>query len=93
VPIVELELQASDTAYIKTLTVIGSQRGQGIGAQLLMFAERFRGPEGLSTIVGNHDESSRRFFERHGFTEAARRPMVKDGWETPGTHWILLRKP
>jgi ribosomal protein S18 acetylase RimI-like enzyme len=92
VPFVELELLASDSGYIKTLTVIEPLRSQGLGTQLLRFAERFRGPEGMSTIVANHDEAARRFFERNGFAEAARRPMVKDGWQTPGTEWILLRK-
>jgi ribosomal protein S18 acetylase RimI-like enzyme len=93
VPIVELELLASDTAYIKTISVLPDVRGQGVGTRLLAFAERFRGPEGTSVIVANHDERSRRFFERNGYAEVARRPMVKDGWETPGTDWILLRKP
>jgi hypothetical protein len=27
----------------------------------------------MSVIVGDHDEASRRFFERNGFSEAARR--------------------
>jgi ribosomal protein S18 acetylase RimI-like enzyme len=92
VPFVELELLASDSGYIRTLSVIEGLRDQGVGTQLLRFAERFRGPEGMSVIVGNHDQASRRFFERHGFSEAARRPMVKDGWQTPGTGWILLRR-
>ena len=92
VPFVELELLASDSGYIRTLSVIEGLRDQGVGTQLLRFAERFRGPEGMSVIVGNHDQASRRFFERHGFSEAARRPMVKDGWQTPGTEWILLRR-
>ena len=91
-PIVELELLASDSGYIKTLSVIAAMRGQGVGTQLLAFAERFRGPEGMSVIVGDHDAASRRFFERAGFAEASRRRMVKDGWQTPGTEWILLRK-
>ncbi len=93
VPFVELELEASGSGYIKTLSVIEAKRGQGIGAQLLRFAERFRGPEGMSVILGDHDEASRRFFGRNGYTEAARRRMVKTGWQTPGTEWILLRKP
>ena len=93
VPIVELELLASDTAYIKTISVLPAMRGQGVGTQLLAFAERFRGPEGTSVIVADHDTRSQRFFERHGFTEVAHRPMVKDGWETPGSEWILMRKP
>lgn len=92
VPFVELELLASDSGYIKTLSIVAGLRGQGLGTRLLRFAERFRGPEGVSTIVGNHDAASLRFFERHGFSEAARRPMVKDGWETPGSDWILLKK-
>jgi GNAT superfamily N-acetyltransferase len=93
IPFVELELQASGSAYIKTLSVIEAMRGQGVGTHLLAFAERFRGPEGLSVILGNHDGASQHFFERNGFNEAARRPMVKHGWQTPGTEWILLRKP
>ena len=47
----------------------------------------------MSVILGDHDEASRRFFERNGYSEAARREMVKAGWQTPGTEWILLRKP
>jgi ribosomal protein S18 acetylase RimI-like enzyme len=92
-PFVQLELLVSDSGYITTLSVIEPLRGRGLGSQLLRFAERLRGPEGMSTIVSNHDEASQRFFERHGFAEAARRPIVKDGWQTPGTEWILLRKP
>ncbi len=92
VPFAELELEASGSGYIKTLSVIEAVRGQGVGTQLLRFAERFRGPEGMSVILGNHDEASRRFFERNNFTETARRLMVRDGWQTPGTEWILLQK-
>jgi ribosomal protein S18 acetylase RimI-like enzyme len=88
-----LELLASDSAYIKTLTVAEGYRGQGIGTRFLSFAERFRGPEGMSTIVTDHDRRSLSFFMRSGFRETARRPMVKEGWQTPGTDWILLRKP
>ena len=72
VPFVALELEASGSAYIKTLSVIEAMRGQGVGTQLLRFAERFRGPEGMSVIVGNHDQASRRFFERHLKPWAAR---------------------
>ena len=63
-----------------------------MGRRLLAFAERFRGPEGTSVIVADNDARSRRFFERNGYTEAARRPRAKDGWPTPGAEWILMRK-
>ncbi|TNC74572.1 GNAT family N-acetyltransferase [Rubellimicrobium roseum] len=92
-PIVELELLAIDTAYIEAVSVIPEMRGQGIGARLLAFAERFRGPEGTSVIMANQDTPALIHLQRNGYREIARRPMVKDGWETPGTHWVLLRKP
>jgi len=91
-PFVELELQASDTAYIRSISVLEGMQDQGVGKRLLAFAERFRGPEGTSVIVADSDERSRRFFERNGYTEAVRRPMVTDGWPAPGTEWILMRK-
>ena len=92
VPFVELEIEAADTAYIRTISVVEDCRSSGVGAKLLRFAERFRGPEGTSLIVADHDTASLRFFERHGYREAARRTMVKDGWAAPGTDWILMRK-
>lgn len=91
-PFVELELQASDTAYIRSISVSEGWRGQGVGTRLLAFAERFRGPEGTSVIVADSDGRSRHFFGTQGYAEAARRKMVKDGWHTPGTEWILMRK-
>ena len=81
VPIVELELLASDSAYIKTLSVTEAMRGQGVGTRLLAFAERFRGPEGTRVIVADHDERYRRFFEHNGYSELSRRPMYKCSWQ------------
>jgi GNAT superfamily N-acetyltransferase len=75
VPFVDLDLEASGPGYIMTLSVIEAQRGEGVGGQLLRFAERFRGPEGMSAILGNHDEASRRFFEQNGYAEAAGRKV------------------
>jgi GNAT superfamily N-acetyltransferase len=92
-PFVDLELLASDTAYIRAVSVADSMRGQGLGARLLAFAERFRGPDGTSVIVADSDERIRHFLARNGYAETARRPMVKDGWDAPGTDWVLLRKP
>ena len=92
-PFVELELEAFDTAYIRVLSVSEAMQGRGVGTRLLSFAERFRGPEGTSIIVADSNEGAWRFFERSGYSEAARRRMVKDGWQTPGTDWVLMRKP
>lgn len=38
------------------------------------------------------DEGARRLCERTGYREAARRPMVKDCWQSDGTEWVLLVK-
>lgn len=92
-PFVALELLAPGSAYIETLSVIEIMPGQGSETQRLAFAQRFLGSKGMSVIVGSHDQALGRFFEDNGFSEATCRPMVTNNWHTPGTEWILLRKP
>ena len=36
---------------------------------------------------------ARRLYERTGYTETARRPIVKDGWDCASDEWVLLVKP
>jgi ribosomal protein S18 acetylase RimI-like enzyme len=60
---------------------------------LLAFAERWRGPRGMSLIVSDNNEGARRLYEREGYAEVGRRRMVKLDWESTGTDWILMRKP
>lgn len=91
-PLDELEAEAFGTGYINLMSVAEAWQGQGVGTALLLDAERWRGPRGMSVIVSDENVRARRFYERNGYAEADRRRKVKEDWQTPGTEWILLRK-
>lgn len=70
-------------------------RGQGLGSLLLKTAERIGEAEGLqrmSVIVADNNTGARRLYERHGYTETATRPCVREGWVTDTENWVLLMK-
>ena len=89
----ELQAEAFGPGDINMLSVVESRQREGIGAALLLDAECWRGPRGMSLIVSDENEKARRFYERNGYAEAERRRKVNNSWQTPGTEWILLRKP
>ncbi|WP_193369226.1 GNAT family N-acetyltransferase [Pelagibius marinus] len=93
VPLQELENEAPGTGYVYVLSTLREMRGRGIGTRLLGFAERYRGPRGMSLIVADNNTGAKALYERCGYREAARRHMVKDGWDSPGSEWILMLKP
>lgn len=93
VPLQELENEAPGTGYVHILSTVREMRGRGVGTRLLEFAERYRGPNGMSIIVADNNAGAKRLYERCGYTEAARRRMVKNGWQSAGSEWILLVKP
>ncbi len=93
VPLQELENGASGTGYVYILSTIREMRGRGVGTRLLSFAEKYRGPNGMSLIVADHNVRAKRLYERCGYAEGARRRMVKNDWQCPGTNWILMIKP
>jgi ribosomal protein S18 acetylase RimI-like enzyme len=96
VPLQELENEASGTWYVNVLAAYPEDRGKGHGAALLAIAEKLAtdsGRNGLSIIVSDANEGARRLYERCGYREVARRRKVKEDWETPDTHWVLLVKP
>lgn len=92
-PLDELEAEAFGTGYINLISVAQAWQGQGVGTALLLDAERWRGPRGMSVIVSDENVGARRFYDRYGYAEMDRRRKVKETWQTPGTEWILLRKP
>jgi ribosomal protein S18 acetylase RimI-like enzyme len=96
VPLEELEQLAPGTWYVNVLAAYPEQRGKGWGMALLGLAERFAhatARRGVSIIVADSNTGARRLYERCGYRELARRPMVKNGWQHPGTHFVLLTKP
>ncbi|MDX1709899.1 MAG: GNAT family N-acetyltransferase [Rhodovibrionaceae bacterium] len=91
-PLLELEREAPGTGYVYVLCTLPEARGMGIGTSLLQFAERYRGPRGMSLIVSDANLGARRLYERCGYRAVASRPMVKNGWQNPGTAWMLMIK-
>jgi ribosomal protein S18 acetylase RimI-like enzyme len=91
----ELEDLAPCAWYVNVLAVDPEERGKGHGARLLALAEEIASAErsrGLAIIVADSNTGAWRLYERHGYRKAAKRPMVKEGWESPGENWVLLIK-
>jgi len=96
VPLQELENLAPVTWYVNVLAAMPGYRGLGLGTRLLGVAEdtaRDAGCRGLSIIVADANTGARRLYERCGYAEQARRPMIKDAWQSEGQNWVLLTKP
>ena len=96
VPLQELENLAPGTWYVNVLAAYPEQRGRGHGTTLLSHAEETaaaNGKRGVSIIVADANTGARRLYERSGYRETARRPMVKEDWQSPSETWILLVKP
>lgn len=90
VPLQELENLAPNTWYVNVLALMPTYRNQGLGAALLRHAVTMTAGTGLSVIVSNANVGARRLYERHGYRERSRRPMVKDRWAHEGDEWVLL---
>lgn len=94
-PLQALENEALSSFYVNVLATLPEARGHGLGARLVAIAEAIARAEGLSRvsiIVADNNAGARRLYARLGYREAARRPMVKDGWRTEGRDWVLLLK-
>ena len=95
VPLLELENLAAGTWYINAVATFPDTRGLGIGSRLMDWAED-RANElelhGTSLIVSDANRGARRLYERLGYEEVARRPMVKEQWRNAGDNWVLMTK-
>jgi ribosomal protein S18 acetylase RimI-like enzyme len=94
VPLQELENLAPSTWYVNVLASYPQWRKKGLGAALLAHAETLAeaaGTEkGMSVIVADNNVGARRLYERMGYRERAKRPMVKESWQSSGSAWVLL---
>jgi ribosomal protein S18 acetylase RimI-like enzyme len=94
-PLVALERRVPDTWYLNVLAAFPQARGRGIGSRLVRLAEESAAAEdlkGVSIIVADGNLGALRLYERLGYVEIDRAPMVKDGWESQSEAWILLLK-
>jgi ribosomal protein S18 acetylase RimI-like enzyme len=95
VPLLELEILAAGTWYVNAVATFPDARGHGVGSQLMEWAEHRAsalGLRGTSLIVSDGNHGARRLYERLGYEEVARRPMVKDQWQSAGDNWVLMIK-
>lgn len=94
-PLQELENLAPATWYVNVLAVRPQHRGHGLGGKLLALADdigRSAGCTGMSVIVANRNDGATRLYARHGYRYAAERTMLKNGWSTESTAWVLMTK-
>lgn len=94
-PLLELEVPAADTWYINAVATYPEARGLGIGSALLRSAERMalgKGVKAMSLIVSDANHDAKKLYERLGYKETDRRPIIKEGWKNPGEYWLLMIK-
>ena len=95
VPLQELENLALSTWYVNVLAILPEYRDLGFGSRLLARADEIGaelGMNGMSVIVADNNTGANRLYQRFGYTEIARRPMVKGDWISKGKEWVLLTK-
>ncbi len=94
-PLLELENEVPGTWYINVLAAFPEFRGSGYGSELLGVAEQLARDthcSGISLITSDANVGARRLYERHGFSEHATRPIIKEDWEYSGSTWVLMLK-
>lgn len=95
VPLLELESLAPGSWYLNVLATYPRFRGRGCGSALLARAEavaRQAGRSTISLIAEDTHQDALRLYRARGFTEIARRPVVKDDWPVEASAWILFTK-
>ena len=95
-PVLELQNLALGSWYLNMLATVESARRQGLARRLLDTAEtiaRASGHDLICLVVSDAKAPARALYAAHGYTERARRPILKGGWDGPGNDWILLTKP
>lgn len=92
-PLVALENAAPGTWYVNVLATLPGFRRLGVARALLEQAAVDAGGTTLSLVVADDNREARALYDAFGFVEAARRPVVRDGWETASRDWVLMLRP
>ena len=94
-PLLELEKLVPRSWYVNVLATYPEYRGKGFATELLQIAESRAIDsqcERMSLIVSDANTGARRLYEKHGYSERATRPIVKEDWQHSGQNWVLLVK-
>jgi ribosomal protein S18 acetylase RimI-like enzyme len=95
VPLLELEALAPGAWYLNVLATYAPHRGRGAASALMTQAEtvaRAKGHKTISLIAADTHQDALRLYRGKGFTEQARRPVVKGDWQVAANEWILFTK-
>lgn len=95
VPLVELENLVPEAWCLNVIATLPAHRGKGHGARLMALAEdmaRAGLHSRIALVVADTNTPAIRLYERNGYMEMARRPMVKGDWTGPGQDWVLMVK-
>lgn len=96
VPLIDLENLMPGSWCLNVIATLPEFRGRGHGAKLMDHAEalaRNGGHGALALVVADVNSDAIRLYHSKGFSEIARRPMVKGDWVGPGEDWVLMTKP
>ncbi|TCS63175.1 acetyltransferase (GNAT) family protein [Primorskyibacter sedentarius] len=96
VPLMELENLVPGSWCINVIATLPEYRGKGHAAMLVKQAEalaRDGRHASLALVVADENVGAIRLYHNCGFSQVARRPMVKGDWDGPGGDWILMLKP
>ena len=91
-PLTELENEAPGCCLINLVATFPEFRGRRAGLTLMKFAEARQGKNGLCLTVGDTNVAAQEFYRRLGYHIVARRPVIKEDWETPYSQWLLMVK-
>lgn len=95
VPLLELEALAPGSWYLNVLATYDAFRGKGLGSALLAHAEtmaRNLGHKTISLIAEDTHLAALRLYAAKGYSEVARRPVVKADWAVDASEWVLFTK-
>ncbi len=91
-PLLDLESMAPGTTVVSFIATFPAMRGRGVGRFLMDHAEQSRGPKGMCLTVHDQNSDARKLYLGLGYREVARRDIVKQGWGSPASEWILMTK-
>lgn len=94
-PMMTLFSKAAGTWYLHGIAAYPEFAGRGLGSRLIEVAERqgrLQGKPRTSLLVIDTNLAAIRLYERRGYVVTATQPVVKKGWQTPASDWLLMEK-
>lgn len=95
-PLLELEALAPGSWYVNAVAADPAWRGRGVGSALMQRAEEAAagsGADSLSLIVAEENRGARWLYDRLGFADLARRPLLPWSGCRHSGDWVLMTKP